>query len=61
MAKNVMVRVLVLMINECGGIYVHKKSRPMISDETKRLRVEYSVHKYIKMRVMHLEFDGVEN
>ena len=28
-------------IKECGGIYVHKKSRPMISDETKRLRVEF--------------------
>ena len=28
-------------IKECGGIYVLKKSRPMISKETARLRVEY--------------------
>ena len=28
-------------INECGGIYVHKKSRPVISEKTKRLRVEF--------------------
>ena len=28
-------------INECGGIYVHKKSRPMISEKTAKLRVEF--------------------
>ena len=28
-------------INECGGIYVHKKSRPMISEETAKLRFDF--------------------
>ena len=28
-------------IKECGGFYVHKKSRPMIDNETARSRVQF--------------------